>query len=195
MYLGSEWLLVFDNVEDVNLIRQCWPASSRGSVLITSRSEIVAMDPAAGGLEVPIFSTAEAEGFLYSLLKRGSYSDSERNSCTKLAGRLDGLPLALMLMAMQIRTKKTKIERFLKDYETDYERYHRTPSRGVPNIYYPHSLETAYLTSFKAASESAQAILGVICLLAPDRIPEELFQPADSSWLTSDLAFCACNSE
>jgi hypothetical protein len=153
------------------------------------------MDPAAGGLEVPVFTTGEAEDFLYSLLKRKDYSNSERHSCTQLAGRLDGLPLALMLMGMQIRIKHIKIERFLKDYETNYERYHRTPSSGVPNIYYPHSLETAYLTSFKAASEQAQAILGVICLIAPDRIPEELFQPADLSLLTADLAFCGIDSE
>lgn len=153
------------------------------------------MDPATGGLEVPIFTTAEAEEFLYSLLKRKRYSRSERDSCTKLAERLDGLPLALMLMAMQIQTKHIRIERFLNDYERDYERYHRTPTRGVQNIYYPHSLETAYLTSFKSSTEGAQAILGTICLIAPDRIPEDMFQPTDPSWLTPNLAFCATDSE
>jgi hypothetical protein len=188
-------LLVFDNVEDVDLIRHCWAASPLGSVLITSRKEVVSVDPASGGLEVPVFTAFEGAGFLYSILKRKTYSDTERDSCTKLAARLDGLPLALMLMGVQIRTKHTKIERFLNDYEDDFERYHKTPALGIHNMYYRHSLETAYVTSFKSLSQQSLAIFGIICLVAPDRIPEDLFQPSDPSWLMSDLAFCINSSE
>ncbi|KAF1954827.1 hypothetical protein CC80DRAFT_416915 [Byssothecium circinans] len=187
-YLVTKWL---QKAQDPNLVRRCWPASQYGSVLITSRNEVVSIDPAEDGLSVPVFSPLEGSQYLYSILKRKAYSDVEKESCEKLAARLDGLPLALTLMGTQIRTKHRKIQRFLDDYNKDYERHHKTPEGGTQNIFYRHSLETAYRTSFDGLNDKphAAAILAVFSFLAPDSIPEELFEVTDASCLTSDLAF------
>ncbi len=41
------FLLIFDNVQQINILLQVWPASEKGSILITTRSPSVASKRAA----------------------------------------------------------------------------------------------------------------------------------------------------
>ncbi|KAK5050886.1 hypothetical protein LTR84_003445 [Exophiala bonariae] len=193
--MSVEWLLVFDNVENPDLIRICLPVSPKGPVLITSRADIVAVDPASQGIEIDVFTKDEGAEFLRSIIKRKSYSETENQPPVQLAERLGGLPLALNLMATQIRTKRAKISVFLHNYEADFERYHKTPEKGVQNTYYRHSLETVYRTSFLSLHGGSIPLLGVFCFVAPDGVPEEIFKPVQVQSGIPELEFCHQSSE
>ncbi|KAK3178321.1 hypothetical protein OEA41_000454 [Lepraria neglecta] len=47
----SEWLMAFDNAEDVDLLLQYWPLASRGTVIATTRNHTLAFEPAQSGIE------------------------------------------------------------------------------------------------------------------------------------------------
>jgi transcriptional regulator with XRE-family HTH domain len=66
----KEWLLIFDNVEDLAMLKAYLPAARQGAVLITTR--LHTLEGLAHPLELATFSRAEALRFL---LKRAQLAD------------------------------------------------------------------------------------------------------------------------
>lgn len=186
--------MVFDNVENPGDLRSWWPIASpntRGSILITSRNDILAADPAAGGLELKCFDKAEGKEFLLAAIGRGTYSPGDDVSAAELNGLLGGLPLALNLMGGQIRSTRAGIPAFVTRYQQDVERrLHTKPRNGVQNSYYPHALDTAFSTSFDPLEADSISIMAVLALLHPDDIPQDMFTTLDSSKSPAALKFC-----
>ena len=177
-----------DNVEDLDLIRNAWPVCSHGAILVTSRNDIVSIDPAAGGMEIEVFHGEDGASLLMDLVGRGSYSDSEQKAARDLSDRLGGLALALAVMASQVRLKRKSIADFLVLYEKHRNRLNKE-RRGIES-YYDRSLTTCWSTAFESLSEEAAALLAVIVYVAPDSIPEALFKPQDPAVLPNRLVFC-----
>lgn len=194
-HLGLPWLMVFDNVEDPGELQSCWPitnSQSRGSVLITSRHDVFAADPAADGFELPCFTESEGQAFLLKAIGRHTYSDAERASASAMNTLVGGLPLALNLMGGQIRSTRSEVKAFVTRYEQDVRRnLHKTPRGGVQNSYYPEALDTAFLRSFDPLDQDSVSILGVIAMCHPDDFPTDLFTGLDASALPKGLDFCA----
>ena len=189
IYLDTSWLLVFDNVEDIDLIRQCWPRAMQGSVLVTTRNNEVAIDPCDKGIEVPVFGPDEGSQFLLDLVDRGKYSKDEKDAAKELSESLGGLPLALNLMAQQIKLGRKKVRQLRDDYQRDPRKHHRT---RIKNFTYAHSLETVFRASFALLTPEAFAILGPMSFISPDGVPEALFQSSD---LPDALRFCHVTEE
>jgi NB-ARC domain len=181
------WLLVLDNIDDLDIARQCWPAATSGNVLVTSRNPVVEVDPAAGGHEVELFDDKDSAALILKLIGRSTYSEEEQAAVASLSSKLSGLPLALTLMAYQIKLRKVTIERFNTFYDNYSQRLH-SEIRGTSS-HYKHSLSTCWLTAFRYLSDTAEAILGMCALVAPDQIPEDLFK-ADSNNCPTVIDFC-----
>ena len=100
---SGRWLLVYDNVDDVDLMygkkRGClssyFPKSDRGSILITTRNEQIGIKFATAKGIVPLFALTVAESVALVAAKLGD-NDSELPSRKKLAETLEGIPLALV---------------------------------------------------------------------------------------------------
>ena len=71
------------------------------------------LGPASGGRRMPLFSSEEGSEISMNMLARGTYSELEIRSAQVLSGIFGGLPLALYLMGVQIRTKRERIEHSL----------------------------------------------------------------------------------
>ncbi|KUJ06621.1 uncharacterized protein LY89DRAFT_790467 [Mollisia scopiformis] len=179
----TDWLLVFDNIEDPHLLRGCWPSAPHGSILVTSRNNVVSFDHAAGGVPLPTFDAHEGSAFLMNLLARKNYSEEEIASAETLSSTLGGLPLALNLMGTQIHTRGKPIKQFLTQYQTNAKRLHDRPREGIQNIYYQHSLRTVWQTSFDPLEADSVVIQGVLTFIRPDDVPEELFVPQEDQAL------------
>ena len=184
----SSWLIIMDNVEMLDVIRKAWPIANHGAILVTSRNDIVSLDPAAGGLEIEVFQGDEGASLLTVMIGRENYSDAEKNAARKLSTRLGGLALALAVMASQIRLRRKSIAEFLSLYER-HPRQLNKERRGIES-YYELSLASCWSTAFESLSEQASALLGIIAYIAPDSIPEVFFKPEDSSALPPNLSFC-----
>lgn len=64
---GKNFLLVFDNVEDHDLLEQIWPASTKGSVVITCRSHSVASKRTTEMIHLQCFSAEIGADVFYKL--------------------------------------------------------------------------------------------------------------------------------
>lgn len=183
------WLCVFDNVEDLEIFRNAWPVADSGRVLVTSRNDIVSIDPAAGGMEVEVFDEHKGRDMILQHVGRLGYDDAEVEAARQLANRLGGLALALVVMSSQVRLRRLSIASFVKLYENHSTRLNKE-SRGIES-YYKLSLATCWQTTFDYLSPNASHLWGVIAHLGPDALPEDLFHPEHPSRLPVDMEFCA----
>jgi len=174
------WLIIFDNVEDPELLHANWP-TGQGHSLVTTRNHVLAFHPADSGLEVQPFSSQEGAEFLNHLLSRDvdySTSNDDLTSAIQLSNSLGGHALAIAQMAGLIHRRSWSITEFLHKYKKNSDKILR---HGT--------LDTLWRLPFQSLSGSASNILGIICLLNPDAIPQELFEPTDSTHLPKSLDF------
>lgn len=158
---------------------------------MTSRSNILATDPAAKDLEIPRFSENDGTQFLLKTIGRGDYVQEERDAATLLYQDLDGLPVALNLMGGQIRERGMSVEVFLRRYRDDSQKHvHKKPRTGIQNSYYGFALEEIWEKSFAPLDNDSLRLLGVLCVLHADDIPEALFTECPSTSLPIELPFC-----
>lgn len=93
-----------------------------GSVLITARNENVGFQLASKTLRVPPFTAEEGTTLLLTIIQRDNYSKEEREAASNLSRQLDGLPLAIHLMASQMVSRQISLIQFIKSFERYLER-------------------------------------------------------------------------
>jgi hypothetical protein len=166
------WLIIFDNVDNLDVLAEYWPKFGRGSVLVTSR------DPFAKhtlyvecGIDLAPLSNSESE-VLMQRLTHVRADSHQKDALAAIAQNLDGLPLAIDQMSGVFRRLRLSYTAFLKYYNEE----------GIQGIFEKHTEPTdshrarslATVWAFDQLSKSTKALLQVICLLDPDDIPEEL---------------------
>ena len=182
---ACRWLLVFDNVESVDLLMTYWPTALRGQAIITTRNYHFAFYPTGGGLEITEWDTEMGSQFLVHLLSISisqELTDEETSSAHELSLRLSGHALALSLMAGLIHRRSWSIAEFLRMYK-------KQPQK-VNGMFGNSSINAVWEMSFRSLDGKTRAILGVLAFLSPDAIPEALFEPKDPSALPDSLKFC-----
>ncbi|QBD82828.1 helix-turn-helix domain-containing protein [Ktedonosporobacter rubrisoli] len=181
------WLLIWDKVEDINLLARYLPVTREGSVLLTSRLQSVGN--IAVLLEVPLLTSDEG---ILLLLRRArllapaaTLEHLERfrlmlphdYACAQELVRLaGGLPLALDQMGAYLEEISCSLPNYLALYQShEWELLRR---RGGSTSSYPASVSITWSSSLAHISQVsplAHNLLRLCAFLAPDAIPEELF--------------------
>ena len=92
-----DWLIVFDNADDVSLLQPYWPSSRHGCIIITSRNSFAGRGEfASEGLKITTFEEDEGADFLLSFLDYlPDISKADLDAAKLISRHFDGLPLAL----------------------------------------------------------------------------------------------------
>ncbi|MFE9644556.1 FxSxx-COOH system tetratricopeptide repeat protein [Streptomyces sp. NPDC006365] len=109
----SNWLLVFDNAENPQEVRQFFPNDGPGRVLVTSRNS--QWSSLANSLEVDVFAREES----VALIKRRSPQIPE-DAASRLADSLGDLPLAVEQAAVWLAETGMPVHQYLDLFETKY---------------------------------------------------------------------------
>ncbi len=172
----AKWLIIFDNADKPELLRDFWPASGNGSALVTSRDPLakVYLHPACG-LDLQPFMREEAAHFLARLSASNTESNADSESTLILSDRLGGFPLLLVHVAAIIRRKDLNMKDMLEHYDgraLHSEIYHFTdPS---PHDKYTHTLSTVW--ELEDLSNLALHLLETIAFMDPDAIDESILK-------------------
>ncbi|KAL4900658.1 hypothetical protein BDW74DRAFT_182494 [Aspergillus multicolor] len=169
----AKWLLVFDNIDNPEILANYWPKSLNGSILITCRSSTNAADPAAEMMQLEPFDDEHGGRLLLHLAGRKTYSDAEKAASEELSNQVGGLALALVTLAHQIKIQRTRVQDFLPFYTTNYREVLEDSKRS--GIYYQNSVPVAFQLTFRLLKPNTKEILALFSLLAPNDIPETLF--------------------
>lgn len=190
--------MIYDNAEKWTDIHPgFWPLPGTvGSIIVTSRDFALANSPASDGIELTKLSRQESRDFVDSLLRDWeSDSKEEQEALDQLLAQLDGLPLALHQISSLICADGSSVRDFLEDYNEHADEVHQDRAGGH-SPYYPHSIDTVWSLTCQRISSSETPedsfLLGIICVLSPDGIPEKLFQPPrDLQVPGDDAGLCA----
>jgi V8-like Glu-specific endopeptidase len=162
----SGWLLVFDNAENPNQIRDLLPKARNGSIIITSR--FGAWGAVAQILQVDSWSPTEAVAFL---CQRTSQSDER--SALGIADLLGYLPLALAQVAAYVEESGCSLMHYfalLKGNPSEALKLRPQSSDAEKAIATIWEISLKQLTT---KSSDAVAVLSLFSFLAPDRILHE----------------------
>src|SRR6266567_4431093 len=165
----AEWLLIFDNAERPDDIRDYLPQGSGGHVLVTSVNPV--FGSVAHPLKVKAMEPGEAVEFL---LKRTSQTD--RRAAEDLAKELGYLPLALEHAAAYIDKTGTTFAGYLKLFKT---RQKDILARAERPESYHATVATTWELSFvevEKQSKAAAQLMNLCAFLAPDDIPRDMLQ-------------------
>src|SRR5579875_63912 len=176
------WLLILDNVEDVAMLTELIPSPAQGSVLLTTRSQVLV----AGAYRIDLDEMIPEEGAVF-LLRRaglvapdvpyGAISPALRMEAKAIAEVLDGLPLALDQAGAYIEETGCSLSDYLERYHTSRAALLRRRG-GLPATDHPESVAATWSLSFeriKQRNPAAADLLAVCAFLVADAIPEEIF--------------------
>jgi tetratricopeptide (TPR) repeat protein len=178
---NSQWLLIFDNMDDPSIAEPFLPKAGPGHILFTTRAH--AFGELAQRLEV---QQMEPETGALLLLRRASIlhlralleaaTRIERDMACAISQELDGLPLALDQAGAYIKETPYPLSDYLSLYQQ--RRSDLLQTRGELNKDYPASVAATWSLSFEKmtrANAASAELLHLCAFLAPDAIPEEIF--------------------
>lgn len=176
----SDWLLILDNADDVELAREFLPTKNTGHILLTTRAQA----PGVVAEPITVETMNQEEGTLL-LLRRvrllapntpiDHASEADSVIAREIVRTMDGLPLALDQAGAYIERTGCGLAGYLKLYQ-----HHRTDLlhwRSPLSSEYPYTVATTWSLSFQhmeQANPAAADLLRLCAFLDPDAIPEEL---------------------
>src|SRR5256714_4351786 len=182
----SNWLLIFDNADDLALVQDYLPAGNTGHVLLTTRAQ--AMGGLARKIELDTMSPQEGATLL---LRRASLiapdaalesaSPADRALAIDIVRAMDGLPLALDQAGAYLEETSESLSTYLTLYQQ--QRGELLKRRGGLVPHHPDSVATTWSLAFKnveRANPAAIELVRLCAFLAPDAIPEELISAGAS---------------
>ena len=174
------WLLILDNVEDLELLYEVLPSAGTGHLLLTTRAQ--ATGTLAQNFELEQMEPEEGALFLLRRAKRiapgGLLEDAPealRTQALAISAVMDGLPLALDQAGAYLEETACDLLSYLDHYQA--RRACLLARRGERAADHPDSVTTTFslaIEQVEQANPAAADLLRLCTFLHPDVIPEAL---------------------
>ncbi|KAL9119010.1 MAG: hypothetical protein Q9187_004437 [Circinaria calcarea] len=178
----SDWLLNFDNVDDLGSVRisNYIPTTSWGHVIITSRDPAVIGSIGKEGCLLERLQANEAVDVLVAKAGLENCSTEDYQQAEAIVEMLGCLPLAVDQGGAYIRSR----QKSLKDYRRLYEEQQHEILKYKPRLgEYEKTVLTAWEVNFEQVerdSKEASDLLLLFCFLEASRIPETMLYQGTS---------------
>ena len=186
------WLLIYDNADDLAMIRPFLPTQGSGHVLLTTRAQ--SMGGLAHRIEVECMTLEVGALFLLrrsSILAADATLEAaptpERALSVQVVEELGGLPLALDQAGAYLEESAAHLKSYLKLYHR--QRAALLNRRGGLATDHPEPVATTWALSFERVEQAdslAAQLLRLCAFLDPDAIPEELLLTAAQTFYTKE---------
>ena len=182
------WLLIWDNLEDVELLPRSLPACQQGTILITTRRQT--LGTLAQSFELPTMT--QEEGLLF-LLRRARLLEIDADSqhvqqfaqrqptdyaaAQQLVLMMGGLPLALDQAGAYLEETGCGLVRYVRLYEQAHKRLLERRGLRATEHQHPESIAATLALAYQQVEQTnplAAELLYFCAFLHPDAIPEEL---------------------
>jgi tetratricopeptide (TPR) repeat protein/transcriptional regulator with XRE-family HTH domain len=174
------WLLIFDNVDDLEMVKLFLPTLPCGAILLTTRLQ--ATGTIAQSIEIEKMTLEEGVLFLLrraKILRAHAPSDWSSNKEFRIAKtiweEMDGLPLAIDQAGAYIENLQCTLSDYLGFYQK--RRVQLLKERGYPVSGHPASVATTFtitMEKIQQGTPEAADLLRLCAFLDPDAIPEEI---------------------
>lgn len=176
------WLLIFDDADEADTLRDFWPAEGPGAILVTSRNPTLWSGYFAPTL-VNLEPLSVEEGS--ELLRTMSGSDEDFSI---LSNTLGGLPFILAQVGSLMGRMGLSVEEYLRRMNEVAQR--SGPFATTTGIVASTTIRNTTLwdipvlsTALASLSTSSKAMLNVMSFLDPDCIPDSIMAPLSQPFL------------
>jgi len=174
--IHQNWLLVFDNADDISFVKNYLPPNPTGHILLTSRLRVFDTLDITKLVDMEEMSPDEAKDFLLKRTVRISLDQSELEALEKLVHELGCLPLALEQAGAYIYANNSSFKDYLVSYnKRGLKLLEKSP---IDKNKYPESIATTWLMNLeevKKKSKVSADTLFISAFLSPHQIPAEIF--------------------
>jgi tetratricopeptide (TPR) repeat protein/transcriptional regulator with XRE-family HTH domain len=180
LVVNKNWLLILDNVEDLQAVVDFLPVDGEGNILFTTRLQ--ALGSIGEGIEVEKMPVEEGALFLLRRTKflapgaaPGQAPKHVRDHAADIVNTLDALPLALDQAGAYIEETKCSFPAYLYLYRT--RRRELLLRRGTIPVDHPEPVAATWSLSFQQIEKdnpAAADLLRLLAFLNPETIPEEM---------------------
>ncbi|HZS77874.1 MAG TPA: tetratricopeptide repeat protein [Ktedonobacteraceae bacterium] len=179
--LNKNWLLIFDNVDDPQLVEGFLPRLGEGSILITTRQH--ALGSIAQTIEVEKMEREEGVLFLMRRIRILNSDNTATRELTKeelalaheIVEATDGLPLAIDQAGAYIEETRCGLKGYLDLYQSRHKEL--LQRRGILPTDHPESVAATLSLSFEQIMRQnpiAADLLRLLAFFDPEAIPEEM---------------------
>ena len=176
----DEWLLIFDNADDLALVEDVLPSGGKGHLILTTRAH--ATGTRANSIEV---EKMDSQKGMLLLLRRAKVLAldvpldnapiADRTAATAIVQEMDGLPLAIDQAGAFIEETQCSVSDYLQRYRQRQAMLLKR--RGGSGKDHPEPVATTWSLSFERVEQLdplAAELLRCCAFLAPDAIPEQM---------------------
>ncbi|KFY38174.1 hypothetical protein V495_06714 [Pseudogymnoascus sp. VKM F-4514 (FW-929)] len=186
MHSSSDYLLIFDDVEDVATIESFLPTAigCQGRVIITSRNRSIAECLDSETDELSCFTDKESADMLLWQINKNQKRNESRELALKLGKRLGGLPIVLHHVASYISMRGISIQEALETYEQS-DGFLRIQG-DIPaseKLSYQVGMSNIWAPTISRLPLNSRELLNILALFDPDQIPIELIEPLSATSL------------
>lgn len=163
------WLAIFDNADDLDVVKPYLPEIIAGHILLTTRDTTA--EDFAFSIPLQVFTEKQSADFLFENTGR-----RDEDSSRELAREMGGLPLALDQAVAFISELKSSTAEYLECYR---EEGPELRDRRGDEVAGHASVAKTFGVAFRNLVEhhpTTADILRVCAFCAPDEIPEEIFR-------------------
>ncbi len=178
----SRWLLIFDNADSPERVRDYFPTGGSGTILVTSRNRRWSV--VGPSLEVDVFTREESK----ELLRRSSAygEDLADAEADRLAEALGDLPLALEQAAAWRAETGMPVSEYLRLFE--HKRSELLEVSPPPDYQLPVAAAwNVSLDHLETRSPAALRLLQLCSYFAPDPISRSIFSGLGGSTIDPEL--------
>jgi len=183
----GQWLLIWDNLEDLGLLDRYLPPTRQGALLLTTRCQtlgtlaealdLVPMEPEEGLLFlVRRAKLLSPTGTLEDVRQWAVQRPAQYQAAASLVTEMGGLPLALDQAGAYLEATQCGLVAYLDLFRT--QRVALLQQRGDGAREHPASVASTFTLALAATTRRYPAVgdlLRVCALLQAEAIPEELF--------------------
>lgn len=180
------FLVIFDNVDKIELLDQIWPASNKGSIIITTRSPSLASKRVTTTMALGCFSAEVGKDVLRSMTGIEPADDDNEAALGEICRLIGGLPLAMAQISDFIRDRGYSYAEFLRVYEKSAE---KVLAKSEPPVEYDQTLLTTWDISLQKLSAEATRLQSLLVFFDPDLIPQRLITNTKAGIEDTDLDF------
>jgi NB-ARC domain len=156
----TDWLLIFDNADDLAMVQGLLPLGGKGHILLTTRAH--ATGRVAERIELEKLEPGEGALFLLhrakllapnALIEAAPLSD--RDIAREIVKAMDGLPLALEQAGAYIEETACGLQRYLRLFQARGVQLLKEQGAFVPD--HPKSVATTWSLSFEKVEQANAA--------------------------------------
>lgn len=145
----ANWLLIFDENDQPELLDDYWPIPNKGSILITSRNQkLKSLASLTVSIDIQPLSDEESASLIRHLCPHANEVDISR-----MVQMLSGIPLAINQAAIRLRQSAGNVDQYLRDFRDQI-----VIDSGIEEL-----------------EPRPRALLEVCATLDPDTISEQIF--------------------